>query len=143
MFSWLKYNYSSPEEHHGCECFEGMLHHSASWCSSLALGLIWRCLVGCWGWGSCRRQNPWATEAPPRRRHYHPQVFVLLTGPRNYQVAGKRPFLCRRSIISLMEIVPSEEKAMGTHFSPLAWKNPRTERPGRLQSMGSLRVGHN
>ena len=37
-----------------------------SWCSSLALGLIWRCQVGCWGWGSCRRQKHWKTRTPPR-----------------------------------------------------------------------------
>ena len=30
----------------------------------------------------------------------------------------------------------------GTHSSPLAWKIPWMEEPGRLQSMGSLRVGH-
>ena len=38
----------------------------------------------------------------------------------------------------------SEEpkKAMATHSSTLAWKIPLTEEPGRLQSMGSLRVGH-
>ena len=34
------------------------------------------------------------------------------------------------------------EKAMATHSSTLAWKIPRTEEPGRLQSMGSQRVGH-
>ena len=34
------------------------------------------------------------------------------------------------------------EKAMATHSSILAWKIPRTEEPGRLQSMGSQRVGH-
>ena len=34
------------------------------------------------------------------------------------------------------------EKAVATHSSTLAWKIPRTEEPGRLQSMGSLRVGH-
>ena len=34
------------------------------------------------------------------------------------------------------------EKAMATHFSTLAWKIPRTEEPGRLQSMGSVGVGH-
>ena len=31
---------------------------------------------------------------------------------------------------------------MTTHSSTLAWKTPWTEEPGRLQSMGSLRVGH-
>ena len=34
------------------------------------------------------------------------------------------------------------EKAMAPHSSALAWKIPWTEEPGRLQSMGSLRVGH-
>ena len=34
------------------------------------------------------------------------------------------------------------EKAMATHSSILAWKIPWTGEPGRLQSMGSLGVGH-
>ena len=34
------------------------------------------------------------------------------------------------------------EKEMATHSSVLAWKIPWTEEPGGLQSMGSLRVGH-
>ena len=34
------------------------------------------------------------------------------------------------------------EKAMATHSSPLAWKIPWAEEPGRLQSMGSGRVEH-
>ena len=35
------------------------------------------------------------------------------------------------------------EKEMATHSSTLAWKIPWTEKPGRLQSMGSQRVEHN
>ena len=34
------------------------------------------------------------------------------------------------------------EKEMATHSSILAWKIPWTEEPGRLQSMGLQRVGH-
>ena len=34
------------------------------------------------------------------------------------------------------------EKAMAPHSSTVAWKIPWTEKPGRLQSMGSHRVGH-
>ena len=34
------------------------------------------------------------------------------------------------------------EEAMATHSSTLAWKIPWTNEPGRLQSMGSQRVGH-
>ena len=34
------------------------------------------------------------------------------------------------------------EKEMATHSSTLAWKIPWREKPGRLQSMGLQRVGH-
>ena len=34
------------------------------------------------------------------------------------------------------------EKKMAIHSSTLAWKIPWTEEPGRLQSTGSQRVGH-
>ena len=34
------------------------------------------------------------------------------------------------------------EKRMATHCSIVAWRIPRTEEPGGLQSMGSQRVGH-
>ena len=34
------------------------------------------------------------------------------------------------------------EKEMATHSSILARKIPWTEKPGRLQSMGSQRIGH-
>ena len=39
-------------------------------------------------------------------------------------------------------LVKAMEKAMAPHSSTLAWKIPWTEEPGGLQSMGSLRVGH-
>ena len=34
------------------------------------------------------------------------------------------------------------EKAMAPHSRTFAWKIPWMEEPGRLQSIGSLRVGH-
>ena len=34
------------------------------------------------------------------------------------------------------------EKEMATHSSIVAWRIPWTEEPGRLQSTGSQRVGH-
>ena len=34
------------------------------------------------------------------------------------------------------------EKEMAIHSSTIAWKIPWTEEPGRLQNMGSQRVGH-
>ena len=36
----------------------------------------------------------------------------------------------------------ASEKAVAPHSSTLAWKIPWMEEPGRLQSMGSLRVRH-
>ena len=37
----------------------------------------------------------------------------------------------------------SLEEGMATHSSILAWKIPWTEEPGKLQSIGSQKVGHN
>ena len=37
----------------------------------------------------------------------------------------------------------SLEKEIATHSSILAWRIPRAEEPGGLQSMGSQRVRHN
>ena len=36
----------------------------------------------------------------------------------------------------------SLEKGMATHSCILVWRIPWTEEPGRLQSMGSQRIGH-
>ena len=36
-----------------------------------------------------------------------------------------------------------KEKEMATHSSILAWRIPWMEEPGKLQSRGSQRVGHN
>ena len=46
-----------------------------------------------------------------------------------------------KEIRSLSHKDPLEEE-MANHSSILAWKNPRTEEPCRLQFMGSQRVGH-
>ena len=43
---------------------------------------------------------------------------------------------------NIHQVYPFHGEAMAPHTSTLAWKIPRTEEPGRLQSMGSLRVGH-
>ena len=48
----------------------------------------------------------------------------------------------KRRVINIYNIEKFLEKAMAPHSSTLAWKIPWAEEPGRLQSMGSLRVGH-
>ena len=47
-----------------------------------------------------------------------------------------------RASSSLKVPIYRTEKTMAPYSSTLAWRIPRTEEPGRLQSMGSLRVGH-
>ena len=79
---------------------------------------------------------------------------VLIRAARSQHVAD---FTCTdMSETSLVERLPTMletrvqslsqedllEKEMETHFRILAWKIPWTEGPGRLQSMGSQRVGH-
>jgi len=44
--------------------------------------------------------------------------------------------------VSLTSPALAAEKAMAPHSSTLAWKIPWIEEPDRLQSMGSLRGGH-
>ena len=57
--------------------------------------------------------------------------------------------LCEEKLLWSLQIKatldsPSKtrEQAVATHSSTLAWKIPWMEEPGRLQSMGSQRVGH-
>ena len=59
------------------------------------------------------------------------------------------PYVCPLVCVSISALqisssIPfSSEKAMAPHSSTLAWKIPWMEEPGRLKSMGSLRVRHN
>ena len=64
---------------------------------------------------------------------------------KNHQgrIRGELPQLDKdhlQNISSNLMVRP--EKAMAPHSSTLAWKIPWMEEPGGLQSMGSLRVGH-
>ena len=51
-------------------------------------------------------------------------------------------FTFMRYIYFCATVKCKSEKAIASHSSTLAWKTPWREEPGRLQSMGSLRVGH-
>ena len=48
----------------------------------------------------------------------------------------------RKTLIRSLDQEDPLEKEMATHSSTLAWKVPWMEEPGGLQSIGSLRVGH-
>ena len=56
-------------------------------------------------------------------------------------MAKNLPVVQETTVRSLSWEVPPE-KGMPTHSGTLAWKIPRMEERGRLQSMGSLRVRH-
>ena len=57
------------------------------------------------------------------------------------QMVKNLPAMQKTWVLSLGQEDPLE-KGMATHSSILAWRLPRTEEPGRLQTMGSQRVGH-
>ena len=61
------------------------------------------------------------------------------TGGRNPEVMSVCVSLVRAPQLTHLRVYC---QAMATHSSTLAWKISWTEGPGRLQSMGSLRVGH-
>ena len=69
---------------------------------------------------------------------------VLLCSIRNYiqyPVINHNGKECKKRHNGLSHEVELE-KAMAPHSSTLAWKIPWAEKPGGLQSMGSLRAGH-
>ena len=55
----------------------------------------------------------------------------------------KRPPGMREARVRSLGREDPLEKEMATHSSILAWRIPWTEEPGRLQSRGLQRVGHN
>ena len=57
------------------------------------------------------------------------------------QIVKNLPATKETQVQSLVQEDPLE-KGMATHSNILAWRIPWTEEPGRLQSMGSQRVGH-
>ena len=59
---------------------------------------------------------------------------------KSIQSLGIKYTICYRLFTDILYQVT--EKAMAPHSSTLAWKIPWAEEPGRLQSMGSLRVRH-
>ena len=68
------------------------------------------------------------------------QILIFYRYIPRSEIAGS----CRSSVFSFLRTLYTvlPEKAMAPHSSTLAWKIPWVEEPGRLQSMGSLGVGH-
>ena len=68
--------------------------------------------------------------------------FIDLTSRRIYSDFTFIHLTLIKNKILFWSGIKNLEKAMAPHSSTLAWKIPWTEEPGRLQSMGSLGVGH-
>ena len=70
-----------------------------------------------------------------------PSIFTISFDPWASLVAQHLPAMWETWLRSLGWEDPLE-KEMATHSSILAWRIPRTEELGGLQSTGSQRVGH-
>ena len=69
-------------------------------------------------------------------------IYIYIWASLVVQMVKHLPIVQETQVQSLgLEDPP--EKEMATHSSILAWRIPRTKEPGRPQSMGSQRVGHN
>ena len=113
----------------------------------------------CWTGTACCSLLTWAETKWVRQLIIHGAIIsrinIMMTGTIGALANSKFP-IARRVPQREMVATPGTlqlilwgpvgsrtEKAMATHSSTLAWKIPWMEEPGRLQSMGSLRVGHN
>ena len=81
----------------------------------------------------------WKQPKCPLTEEWIKQLWSIYTMD-SYSAITKNEIMPFAAIYMDLEIVT--EKAMATHSSTLAWKIPQTEKPGRLQSMGSWRVRH-
>ena len=103
--------------------------------------------------------TPWIGSLPGSFVHGISQAWILewvaISSSREYSQTRERTWISgigrhtlyhwatRETLIIKTELGYLPEKAMAPHSSTLAWKIPLTEEPGRLRSMGSLRVRHN
>ena len=72
-------------------------------------------------------------------------AFFMVQLSHSYMTTGKTIALTRQTFVGkVMSLLFNMllEKEMATHSNTLSWKISWTEEPGRLQSMGLQRVGH-
>ena len=76
----------------------------------------------------------------PENRLFH--RYLLITGASLVAQTVKNLLVIQETQILSLSRKDALEKEMAMHSGFLALRIPWTEEPGRLQSMGSLRVGH-
>ena len=69
-------------------------------------------------------------------------MLIVTVGFPGGSVVKNSPVMQETQVRSLGQENPLEEE-VATHSSPLAWRMPWTEKPGRLQSMGLQRIRYN
>ena len=79
----------------------------------------------------------------PQHLHFNHHLSESWTGASLVAQMVKCPPTKRETWVWSLGRKDPLEKEMATHSSTLAWKIPQEEEPGRLQYMGSQRVGHN
>ena len=98
----------------------------------------------------------WIPSSKPYRSHlwssYKPTSGTKVPGLLYHHTSPLPLFSCSQNSLTVSisftlhafahQQQKSSEKAMASHSSTLAWKIPWMEDPGGLQSVGSLRVGH-
>ena len=97
-----------------------------------------------WGWKSMRETGG---EEPSQASSYcndiHFPDHTSFWGQGAYLFGVSIRYLSSNKVFLFIPLLMHySEKAMVPHSSTLAWKIPWTEEPGRLQSMGLLRFGH-
>ena len=93
----------------------------------------WRSLVGNSPWGL--KESDWLSDL----------TFTFISYPlRDFPVAQMVKHLSTMWETQVQSLGWEDplEKEMAIHSSTIAWKIPWTEEPGRVQSVGSQRVGH-
>ena len=90
---------------------------------------------GDWGLG-----RPWAQLSPSRTLLCLVPTSVMLCHPGGSD--GEESACNSGDLGSILGWEDPLEKGTATHSSILAWRIPWTEEPGRLQPIGSQRVGH-
>ena len=78
---------------------------------------------------------------PQHIQSFHHLVASRLSDQLLWYCSACLQLTLRKEKQNLLRLLRSVEKAMAPHSSTLAWKIPWMEEPGRLQSMGSMRVG--
>ena len=84
------------------------------------------------------RFYPWVRKIPWRKAWQSTPVLLPGESHGKRNLVAYSPWGCKESDITEHNM----EEEMATHCNILAWKIPWTEEPGRLQSMGLQRVGH-